>query len=129
MIIPLCCVIFSYITSHPLRNMVMGRYPAFYQKMAWSPSREVAVMAQVVAGDRRTITSGNLTHVSAVTKLNCAMDGWLNLKAALPVSEVPEKEAWRLGLLDCLMVQRGGLEREGLGTRRVVALISSLGCT
>ena len=34
----------------PLRNLVMGRYPAFYQKMAWSPCRKVAVLAQVVAG-------------------------------------------------------------------------------
>ena len=51
-------------------------------------------------------------------------DGWLNLKAALPVSEVPEKEDWRPGLLDCLLVERAGLEREGKNTRRVVAMIS-----
>ena len=94
----------------PLRNLVMGRYPAFYQKMAWSPCREVAVMAQVVAGDRRTITAGNLAQVSALTRMNCATAEWLELRAALPVSEVPEKESWRLGLLDYLMVERAGLE-------------------
>ena len=24
----------------PLRNLVLGRYPAFFQRMAWSPSRQ-----------------------------------------------------------------------------------------
>ena len=67
--------------------------------------------------------------MSALTRLNCATAGWLELRAALPVSEVPEKESWRLGLLDCLMVERAGLEREGLNTKRVVAMISSLCCT
>ena len=113
----------------PLRNLVLGRYPPFYQKMTWSPCREVAVMAQLVAGDRRTITAGNLAHVSALAGLDCATAGRLEVKAALPVTEVPEKESWRLGLLDCLMVERSRLEREDKNTRSVIAMISSLCCT
>ena len=82
----------------PLRNMVLGRYPGFF-------------LAELAAGDRRTVTAGNLAYVSAITKLDCARAGWLELKAALPVKEVPDKECWRLGLLDSLI--REGNELEG----------------
>ena len=86
-------------------------------------------MAQVASGDRRTITAGNLAHLSALTKLDCATAGWLDLKSALPVTEVPVKESWRPGLLDCLLAERTEHEREGRDTKRTVAMISSLCCT
>ena len=112
----------------PLRNMVLGRFPAFFQKMAWGPSREVAIMAEIAARDQRTVTAGNLAHVSTLTRMDCAKEGWLDLKAALPVQEVPDKEKWRLGLLDSLLRERSELEKQGTDSRRVVAMISSL-CT
>ena len=112
----------------PLRNLVLGRYPAFYQRMAWGPSREVFIMAEVAARDQRTVTACNLAHVSAVTRLDCATSGWLDMKAALPIKEVPEKEKWRLGFLDSLLRERAELEKEGKDTKRVVAMLSSL-CT
>ena len=110
----------------PLRNLVLGRYPAFFQRMAWSPSREVTILAELAAGDRRTVTAGNLAYVSAVTGLDCATAGWLDLKAALPVKEVPDGEKWRLGLLDSLICRRAALEKEEKDTKTVVAMLSSL---
>ena len=110
----------------PLRNLVLGRYPAFYQRMALSPSREVTMLAELAAGDRRTVTSGNLAYVSALTGLDCATAGWLDLKAALPVQEVPEAERWRLGLLDSLVCRRAELEKEEKDTKTIVAMLSSL---
>ena len=44
----------------PLRNLVLGRYPAFFQRMAWSPSREVTILAELAAGDKPTVTAGEL---------------------------------------------------------------------
>ena len=41
---------------------------------------------------------------------------------------VPEKESWRLGLLEKLMSDRVELEKEGKDTLRVVSMIGSL-CT
>ena len=41
---------------------------------------------------------------------------------------LPEKECWRLGLLEKLMSDRVELEKEGKDTLRVVAMIGSL-CT
>ena len=80
-------------------------------------------MAMLAAGDRRIVTAGNLAFVSGLTNMDCARDGWLNIKAALPVQEVPEG---RLGLLDGLMRERASLESEGRDTKRIVALLSSL---
>ena len=110
----------------PLRNLVLGRYAAFFQKMAWGPSREITAMAKLAASDRRTVTAGNLAYVSDLTKMDCESAGWLDIKTALPVQEVPEKETWRLGLLDCLMKERDSLESEGRDTKCTVAMISSL---
>ena len=104
----------------PLRNLVLGRYPA------WSPSREVTILAELAAGDKLTVTAGNLAYVSALTRLDCATAGWLDLKAALPVKEVPDREKWRLGLLDSLICQRAGLDKEEKDTKTVVAMLSSL---
>ena len=59
----------------PMRNMVLGRFPAFYQRMAWGPSREVTLMAELAASDKRTVTAGNLAHVSELTGLDCATSG------------------------------------------------------
>ena len=86
----------------------------------------VTVMAMLAAGDRRTVTAGNLAFVSGLTNMDCARDGWLDIKAALPVQEVPAGETWRLGLLEGLMRERASLESEGRDTKRVVALLSSL---
>ena len=110
----------------PLRNMVLGRYPAFVQRMAWGPSREVTILAELAARDRRTVTAGNLAYISALTRLDCAREGWQDIKNALPVKDVPESECWRLGLLDSLLRERAELEGENKDTRRVVAMISSL---
>ena len=112
----------------PLRNLVLGRYASFYQRMAWGPSREVAMMAELAGKDARTTTWDNLNFVSEATKLNCAREDWRKVKAALPIQGVPEKETWRLGLLDSLLRERGVLEKEGKDTKRVVAMLSSL-CT
>ena len=110
----------------PLRNLVLGRYAAFFQRMAWGPSREVAMMAELTRKDARTTTSANLRYISDLTSLDCATGDWRKVRAALPVKKVPDKEVWRLGLLDSLLKERGKLEKEGKETKRVVAMLSSL---
>ena len=124
-------IVEGHLTSgvKPLRNLVLGRYPAFFQRMAWSPCREVAVMAELAAKDARSTTASNLAHVSSLTKLDCKTADWREVKAALPVAEVPERESWRLGMLDSLLQKRSELEKEGKDTRRVVAMLGSLCAT
>ena len=110
----------------PLRNMVLGRYPAFYQKLTRGPSAEVAIMAEISSRDARTVTAANIRNINCLTKLNCVTESSLLVKRALPVTEVPEKESWRIGLLDILLRQRSELEKDGSDSKRVNAMLASL---
>ena len=107
--------------------MVLGRYPKFFWRLSYSPSCEVQVMARISACDRRTVTASNLAHLSALTGLDPESTGSLEFQESLPVLEVPDKEVWRVGLLDALL-KKSDSEREGLDIKRLVSLISSL-CT
>ena len=89
---------------------------------------EVSLMAELVSRDARTTTAGNLAYLASLTNLDCATASKLEVKSLLPVERVPEKESWRLGLLDSLLKERSCIEKEGGDTKRVISMISSL-CT
>ena len=63
---------------------------------------------------------------TGLTGLDCTTADKRQVKALLPVKSVPEKEGWRLGLLDILLLERRVLEKEGSDTKRVISMISSL---
>ena len=86
---------------------------------------EVALMDELTAKDARSTTACNLAYVDSLTGLNCATADRRQVKSLLPVKCVPEKESWRLGLLDALLHERGVLEKDGSDTKRVISLISS----
>ena len=79
----------------PLRNMVLGRFPKFYWRLRYSPSDEVSMMAEVAARDPRSVTASNLRHLSSLTQLDCSKVCGTEVKDALKVVEVPDKEKWR----------------------------------
>ena len=68
---------------------------------------EVALMDELTAKDARSTTACNLTG------LDCATADRRQVKSLLPMKCVPEKESWRLGLLDALLHERGVLEKDG----------------
>ena len=110
----------------PLRNMVLGRYSGFFRRLLDSPSKEVRMMAELAAGCAQTTTAANLAHLRQLTGLDPVLDSLQQLKQMLPRKEVPEKEQWRLGLLEQLLTLRSQQQSEGKDTKRVVALLSSL---
>ena len=110
----------------PLRNQVLGRFPAFFRRLEDSPSREVRVMAALAAGWAQTVTARNLTHLQNLTGLDPTTDSIQQLRTALPVKEVPESEQWRLGLLDGLLVLRSEKQKSSEEMKSIVAMISSL---
>ena len=83
-------------------------------------------MAEVSSRDARTVTAANIRYLNCITKLNCVTESSLLVKRALPVTEVPEKESWRVGLLDILLRQRSELEKDGKDSKRVNAMLASL---
>ena len=84
------------------------------------------MMAELAADHAQTVTAGNLSHLRQLTGLDPVYDSLQQLKQMLPRKEVPEKEEWRLGLLDQLLILRGKEQGEGGDAKRVTALLSSL---
>ena len=84
------------------------------------------MIAEFALGKAQTVTSVNLAHLQHLTMLDPALDSIRDIKLALPVKSVPEKEEWRLGLLDKLLELRGEKRAAGEDLKQVTAMISSL---
>ena len=110
----------------PLRNLVIGRFAGFYQRLFDSPSSEVRFMAEIARLDCGSVSSSNLEHVRDITGLDVLTSPKMEIKRILPVKLVPEEEQWRLGLLDSLLARR---DRDDVSTEESVklcAMIASL---
>ena len=87
-----------------LRNQILARYPGFYRKLLTSPSKEVRVLARMVASDPRSTTCRNLRYLRELTgKENIEWYASRRVRDSLPVLKIPEKEMWRVGLLNNLL--------------------------
>ena len=76
-----------------LRNQVLGRYPAFFQKLLSSPSKEVRLLANIVSRDPRSTTSKNLLYLKKVSGLDPWDYSSQKIKSNLPTRKLPE-ENW-----------------------------------
>ena len=54
-----------------LWKQVLGRYPAFFQKLLSSPSKEVRLLANIVSRDPRSTTSKNLLWKKTYLRKTC----------------------------------------------------------
>ena len=92
-----------------------------------SPSKEVQVLAKIVASDPRSTTCQNLKYLSQKTSL--VQPQFYNseqVKAQLSVQHVPEAEKWRLGLLQSLIALRDEKLNRMENTMHTCAMIESL---
>ena len=109
-----------------LRNQVVGRYPDFLQSLLQSPSLEVQVLSRVAVADPSSTTRKNIEYVKLLSGLHPAQYGSARVKAALPISTVPEEQRWRLGLLDSLLSMRQKKYQSQEDSSRVDAMLTSL---
>ena len=109
-----------------MRNQVLGRYTNFFNSLLKSPSQEVCVLANVVARDPGSNTADNLQYIKELTGLSSWSTPSGRIKASLPVLKVPEKEQWRIELLESLMKLRGEKKLGILDISRVTSMIDSL---
>ena len=109
-----------------LRNQVIGRYPAFFQKLLNSPSKEIRLLAHIVARDPKATTSKNLLYLKRVSGLDPWDFSAQRIRCQLPVKEVPENQKWRLGLLSILMENRRGQFINAEDSSRITAMLDSL---
>ena len=110
---------------------IMARYGKFFQSLRKSPCREVAILANLIARDRRSVTGKNVRLVME----NSGADVWsgspAKIRAGLVEAELVEVAAvdkWRVKYLDTLLQQRqewhyrGEMEEE----EQIQTLIDSL---
>jgi hypothetical protein len=88
---------------------------------------EVKVLARMVSKDPRSTTFKNLRYLREVTKTDSAENysSW-RVRDSLPVQNVPEKEMWRIGLLNSLMGLRSEKYKMVQDTKSICAMIDSL---
>ena len=110
-----------------LRNQILSRYPGFYRKLLNSPSKEVRVLARMVAADPRSTTCRNLGYLRELTGMvNVEWYSSWRVRDSLPVQKVPEKERWRLGLLSSLLGMQSEKYIMVQDSKRICAMIDSL---
>ena len=109
-----------------LRNQVLARYTSFFQSLLKSPSKEIALLANIVGRDPSSNTSDNIRYIRELTNLNPWSYSASRIKAELPSQAVPENEKWRLGLMTALIKMRN--KRYGCHEdyKQVVGMLDSL---
>ena len=114
----------SFVT---LRNQVLSRYPGFFRNLLSSPSKEVRMLASMVAADPRSTTCSNLKYLREITSLDQAEQfSSRRIRESLPVKSVPARETWRLGLITELMNLRSIRYREVKDFQQICGMIDSL---
>ena len=110
-----------------LQNQILSRYPGFYRKLLTSPSKEVRVLARMVSEDPRSTTYRNLSYLREITGLaNVEWFSSWRVRDSLPVMKVPEKERWRLGLLNILLDMQSEKHLMVQDSKHICAMIDSL---
>ena len=110
-----------------LRNQILARYPGFYRKLLASPSMEVRVLARMVTDDPRSTTCANLRYLREVTKMvNVESYSSWRVRESLPIQKVPEREMWRVGLLNSLLNLRSEKYKMVQDSMHICAMIDSL---
>ena len=108
-----------------VKQLLIGRFVGFFRGLLLSKSPEVRVVASLVGRCSRSTTGRNLINIQRETLL----DPWLapswKVRAAVPRSNVPAQEEWRLVYLIKLIAARKQMESSCEDTLEVNALIES----
>ena len=110
-----------------LRNQILARYPGFFRSLLGSPSKEVRILAKIVQLDPRSSTCSNLRYISQVSGLSNPEDySSSKVRMSLPVTEVPESEKWRLGLITSLFNLKQEKYHNAMDFTTITRMIDSL---
>ena len=86
-----------------LRNQVLSRYPGFLQNLLSSPSKEVRLLANIVARDPKSTTYKNIKYIEQLTLRSPWDYSGAVIKKLLPVLQVPDDQKWRIGFMSKLI--------------------------
>ena len=107
---------------------ILGRYLGFYRSLLSSPSREVTILARIVAKDIRSTTAKNLRLLEVETDgmTWSASNPAVKKKLLQRKPRVPIEEEWRIKYLGKLLEQRDQLRYAGQEDHVQVELIQCL---
>ena len=108
------------------KKQLLARYVNFFKSLLKSISNEVKVVANIVARDIRSVTGKNLAYIEQETKLDPWKATSVQVKDAVPNSQVPPQEQWRLPLLCQYIYQRQEMKVQCQETKEITKLIDSL---
>ena len=85
------------------------------------------VLARMVSADPRSTTCRNLSYLREITGLaNVEWYSSWRVRDSLPAMKVPEKERWRLGLLNSLLDMQSEKHLMVQDSKHICAMIDSL---
>ena len=83
-----------------IRQQVINRYIKFFRSLLASPSKEVAVIARIVAMNASSNTGANLLNIKLETNLSSWSAPLFKFKDVIfRPSPIPDQDRWRLSLL------------------------------
>ena len=111
---------------YTVKQQLVGRYVNFVKQLLKSTSPEVCVVANMVARNSRSTTGKNLLHIERETMLDpWKTEAW-RVRNAVPRSEVPAADGWRVQYLSKLLSRRLEMETECQDVEEITSLIDSL---
>ena len=110
-----------------IRQQILTRYVKFYRTLLKSPSKEVAVVAKIVAANANTTTGSNLLNIRLETRLCIKTSPIHKFKEVLSNPKpVPSTDMWRINLLPKYLEIRKNLQLQCENTKFIDGLIESL---
>ena len=109
-----------------VKQQLVGRYVNFFRGLLLSMSPKVKVLPHIVGRCARSNTGKNLMQIERETSLDPWVTASWKIVAAVPRSEVPDQEKWRLAYLMKLIAARQQMESSCEDTCEINALIESL---
>ena len=111
-----------------VKQQLVGRYVNFVRQLFRSSSPEVCVVVNMVARCARSNTGKNLLNIQRESLYDPLTTPSWRIRAAIPRSEVPPLEGWRVQYLGKLLNARIGMNTECQDVEEISFLIESL-CT
>ena len=111
-----------------MKQQLVSRYVNFFKNLLKSNSREVKVVASIVARCARSPTGRNLMNIQVETGMDPWREEAWKVGQAVKTAEVPGREGWRVQYLAKLIRAKKEMETMCEPVEDIKELIESL-CT
>ena len=111
-----------------VKQQLVSRFVNFFRSLLKSQSKEVKVVASIVARCARSTTGRNLMNIQVETNMDPWREEAWKIRQAVKFEEVPDREGWRVQYLAKLIRAKQEMETRCEPVEEIERLIGSL-CT